>query len=124
MTETGRTESVSEELLPCPFCGGTEQRICHEETRWPVKHYHWVQCWCEGAASGPKAQTKADAIAAWNRRASSPALAPEEVPCPRRVATKCETPLACKDGCRYADDPIHPNRTALHTSTGGGRTED
>lgn len=31
--------------------------------------------------------------------------------CPKRPGVKCETPLSCSGGCRYADDPIHPNRT-------------
>jgi hypothetical protein len=31
--------------------------------------------------------------------------------CPRRTATVCETPTVCEGGCRYNNDPIHPNRT-------------
>lgn len=30
--------------------------------------------------------------------------------CPKRIGAICETPNACAGGCRYNNDPIHPNR--------------
>jgi Lar family restriction alleviation protein len=46
-------------LLACPFCGGTA------EMSTGMREY-WVYCPCD--ASGPMADTEADAAAGWNRR--------------------------------------------------------
>ena len=50
------------ELKPCPFCGGTEQRV-KSSGRWGW----FVSCRC--CAVGPSATSKDEAIAAWNNRA-------------------------------------------------------
>lgn len=54
---------MSNELKPCPFCGGEAQYS--EESRF---HISWVYCSNCGAASGYR-NTEAEAIAAWNTRA-------------------------------------------------------
>jgi len=53
---------MSEELKPCPFCGSTNLGF--------LSLFAWeVQCnLC--LAEGPKADTREEAIAAWNRRAN------------------------------------------------------
>lgn len=45
---------MSEELKPCPFCGGKNMRIWNTSTP-------WVSC----------GTTKEEAIQAWNRRADN-----------------------------------------------------
>ena len=49
------------ELRPCPFCGGSAQKV-KSSGRWGW----FVSCAC--AAVGPSAESKAEAIEAWNRR--------------------------------------------------------
>ena len=53
---------MSDTLMPCPFCGGEAQWISGGEKCW------WSECLSCCAQSDAKA-TKADAIAAWSRRA-------------------------------------------------------
>ena len=48
-------------LLPCPFCGGNQQRVKHSG-RWGW----FVSCSC--AAVGPSSGTREDAVARWNER--------------------------------------------------------
>jgi Lar family restriction alleviation protein len=58
-------------LKPCPWCGG--------EVVMPRNigaAFHWVDC-VECLADGPKTATRAEAIAAWNRR--TPAVSREEL---------------------------------------------
>lgn len=67
---------MSNELLPCPFCGAmpdisdTDMLIGDEDG-------YWARLWCERCgASGPAAETNdrpaeecvEDAVAAWNKR--------------------------------------------------------
>ena len=58
-------------LAPCPFCGCTlvdcDDVTDHDGSGW---HVYCPQCFCDG----PGMDCKADAIAAWNRRPSPPAL--------------------------------------------------
>lgn len=49
------------DLKPCPFCGGRNQRV-KSSGRWG----YFVSCAC--CAVGPSAQSREDAIAAWNTR--------------------------------------------------------
>jgi Lar family restriction alleviation protein len=50
------------ELLPCPFCGGTDVIVGH-------KHYDY-EVWCRGCnASSAMHANAQNSIAAWNRRA-------------------------------------------------------
>ena len=53
--------STSDELLPCPFCGGSGQRVKHSG-RWGW----FVSCAC--AAVGPSSETREQAVARWNER--------------------------------------------------------
>lgn len=52
--------------IPCPFCGGGQT------TTWHIGHYilnPWVaECWDCGAR-GPRAETEAEAVDKWNKRA-------------------------------------------------------
>lgn len=67
------------ELLPCPFCGGLRGppaasswlmgRAEEMQTKADV-YGHQVRCIC--GAGGPDHNSEAEAIAAWNRRASPP----------------------------------------------------
>lgn len=58
------------ELLPCPFCGG-DGSFC-ETSVW------WVRCNnCDSESGG--GYTKAEAVAAWNRRAPPASIARDEV---------------------------------------------
>ncbi len=52
---------MSEELKPCPFCGGSMQKV-KSSGRWGW----FVSCAC--AAVGPSADSRTEAIRAWNRR--------------------------------------------------------
>jgi Lar family restriction alleviation protein len=55
-----------EPLQPCPFCGG---KASVESETWTANNpAYWVRCF-ECGVSGVTGFTKADAIAAWNRRA-------------------------------------------------------
>lgn len=59
------TDTVPQELLNCPFCGGA--------ARYQRNPYHEVCCdACDFV--GPARGTRADAIAAWNRRTDTAAL--------------------------------------------------
>jgi hypothetical protein len=64
MGETMRTE-----LKPCPFCESANLRVAHV-----YNDEDWcVQC-CDCWSAGGHGHTKAEAIAAWNRRAPTPAI--------------------------------------------------
>lgn len=59
------------EILPCPFCGNSE----------PFMRYEWQVCCGQYGTSetscaceGPFADSEAEAIAAWNHRASTPSV--------------------------------------------------
>jgi Lar family restriction alleviation protein len=53
---------MATELKPCPLCGCEKSEACYSEIGYAV--------YCDKCgARGPLAKTKADAIAAWNRRA-------------------------------------------------------
>jgi len=55
---------MSEKLKPCPFCGEKDE-IRHGDRRGT----RWAMMYCdECGATGPDAETDADAITAWNRR--------------------------------------------------------
>ena len=68
---TDKTDSV--ELLPCPFCGGE----AHSQTNSSRSKQHSKYVWAEHADNCPMQcsrmhhwQTEAQAIAAWNTRAT------------------------------------------------------
>lgn len=54
---------MSEELKPCPFCGGNNLSV-------EGITFYWVECIdCNASISGH--ETEEQAIEAWNRRASA-----------------------------------------------------
>lgn len=57
---------MSEELLPCPFCGTGAQ-----EDWLQCERYYWIMC-PECGAESCHLETPQEAIAAWNRRAAQP----------------------------------------------------
>lgn len=78
---------MGNELKPCPFCGGKASDTGHiryskplDDTNWadgsPVTEAFFVNCTrCGVSAAGHITgghQTKAAAVAAWNRRAPTP----------------------------------------------------
>jgi Lar family restriction alleviation protein len=60
---------MSEELKPCPFCGGTAKA---QKSKLIIGAYE-VKC-RNGHINGHIWENKADAIAAWNRRADGDEL--------------------------------------------------
>ena len=56
---------MSAELKPCPFCGGKAESRISSSGRKYFGACLSPKCWIDG----PLADTEADAIAAWNRRA-------------------------------------------------------
>ncbi len=57
---------MSEELKPCPFCGG--KSMTHTEG-WEFSGVWWTVCCPKCDFSGPEFLKKDEAIAAWNNRA-------------------------------------------------------
>ena len=76
-------ETMSAELLPCPFCGGEASK------RLFYKGKYRVHCNACDAHSGDVCDTEAEAIAAWNTR--------EERTC--RIAEYDEAPLPVCSEC-------------------------
>ena len=65
-------ENQAEALKPCPFCGGNDARVSRGA---PGGFFVWHKCGWGGFASemfGYRFETEAEAVAAWNRRASLP----------------------------------------------------
>ena len=58
---------MPDELKPCPFCGeASESKIILSSSGMGVEFVACLAC----GTDGPAEQTKAEAIAAWNRRAA------------------------------------------------------
>lgn len=66
---------MSETLKPCPFCGG-EARLIRSAPDWYFPACMNRECACDWTDSYP---TKAEAIAAWNTRATHGTLTAEQV---------------------------------------------
>ena len=62
------------ELLPCPFCGGEADTMTPEADDMRAATVMCMGCYC----TGKECETEAQAIAAWNRRASQAAPAPSD----------------------------------------------
>lgn len=58
------------DLKPCPFCGADKVAVCQSERANPV---FWVECISCNAETQPSTN-KAEAIAAWNTRATDPRI--------------------------------------------------
>jgi Lar family restriction alleviation protein len=76
-------DQITTELLPCPFCGGAPTVADyrdHEDQTGESYGYAAVECNCLGPHGGLffHFDTKAEAIAAWNRRAAA-RVTPEPV---------------------------------------------
>lgn len=68
-------------LAPCPFCDGRDPELADSAvpsalTGMQKRAVYCNDCFCEG----PTADTDADAIAAWNRRAGASADAKDAAP--------------------------------------------
>lgn len=55
---------MSEQLKPCPFCGGEAALLC-TDNGWLVQCW---QCWAYMGTSGLGFDTSEKAVEAWNRR--------------------------------------------------------
>ena len=68
---------MSEELKACPFCGCEDVEVFHHPDRGGMIGDSWhVECGAEKCGNGTcHHETKAEAITAWNTRATDAALA-------------------------------------------------
>lgn len=94
---------MSDELLPCPFCGGEASIVQHEKGKWLVFCADVYGCGTEGWYE----VTPTDAIAAWNRR--TPTM-PDSVRATMREALE------------FWRDMIHSSDEVNGFTTEGGRT--
>ena len=66
------TESI--ELLPCPFCRGTDMRISCDDfgySQFKIRSQAWwIQCQDKHCYALQQASTKEKVIARWNKRVS------------------------------------------------------
>jgi Lar family restriction alleviation protein len=72
---------MSEELKPCPFCGGEAEHYSRLNTGatadWCGEVSHWASCTGDCGAGTCMHETEASAWVAWNTRASTTALQAE-----------------------------------------------
>lgn len=62
---------MSEKLLPCPFCGGESRIREYKDVEFLIHNADCFMVQCDRCGCGTSYEaTKAEAIAAWNRRAS------------------------------------------------------
>lgn len=80
------------ELLPCPFCGGEADTMTPEADDMRAATVMCMGCYC----TGKECETEAQAIAAWNRRASQAAPAHEDDLAVDRFAAVMKAKLAKK----------------------------
>lgn len=59
---------MTEELKPCPFCGGSDSDCFIEDGTGEGQYWYYVECRCCECRSGFYDIDK-DAISAWNTRA-------------------------------------------------------
>jgi Lar family restriction alleviation protein len=81
---------MSEELKPCPFCGGEAEHYSRLNTGatadWCGEVSHWVSCTGDCGAGTCMHETEASAWVAWNTRASTTALQAELAEARARIA--------------------------------------
>ena len=76
---------MSDELKPCPFCACDQLKIS------PNIHTGLLRVQCEGCwATSVTSNNRANLIAAWNRRASSPPERKEALAAARRMLEPIE----------------------------------
>jgi hypothetical protein len=118
-----KSEERAEELLPCPFCGAVPviDVFKDEEEMDEGRFTFFIECRardCHRLVSIGHASTRAEAIAAWNRRAPSPSKpgVPEggaQAPVPRGHCNRCDRcgwDLVAKGGlgCWAANCSVRP----------------
>ena len=91
---------MTREIKPCPFCGG---EAVVDGTTWRASDGEEV-CWisCRSCNGSSPADTPAEAIAAWNRRAETAAMPSDWNAAIRAAAEACRTvgsPVGAGDGC-------------------------
>jgi Lar family restriction alleviation protein len=99
---------VSEQLLPCPFCGGKGTLLSHEDPRVTNYSYQVVCGGCDatGASTdcdwnGDTSKAKDDAVRQWNTRADLHALLAAALADEREANAKaCDDCYQC--GCAAA----------------------
>lgn len=98
---------MNTELEPCPFCGDQDAEVA--ESSVPTiaggkkQAVYCTGCFCEG----PTADTHAEAIAAWNRRAAQPVsagLTDEQIDMRVRTACHSDPTMASGEYCLTIDE--------------------
>lgn len=97
------------DLLPCPFCGGEAAYDFHAKGNpgaWENDCDHWVYCEADDCfANVGLCESKAEAIAAWNRRATpAPAAMRPEVP--TEAVNRLKSYLARREQDRGASQDV------------------
>lgn len=96
------------ELLPCPFCGGEADLDEIPGSPFTTETYSWG-AGCKDCNIGWYNENKAEAIAAWNKRAVKLNMSVEKL---AEVLVKIdddENPLGyCKSDCEEVDGCPHP----------------
>lgn len=63
---------VSDDFLPCPFCGCKKANLFNEDMGWGLFRTRleawWIQCKGEGCYALQQGSTKEKVIARWNKR--------------------------------------------------------
>lgn len=111
MTNDMKSRDDLAALLPCAHCGGPSVKLDREPQRTNLWHVFCADC----DSSGPTSETKAEAIAAWNRRADL--AAPSAQQAARCVVPDGQTPLDDKLNHRFLD-VIKEGGTARDAGTG------